>query len=120
MEHKEQTLTAQTGATRQAPALSTVDCRLSAKRAARAIQPDLFAPKPVWLETVLRKLPGSDFLSVVDVALAFGVSTSKVTEWIEEGRLEATNLNAGTPKKTFWKIPRASAEALARHISQGI
>ena len=89
-------------------------------RATRAIQQDLFAPKPVWLETVLRKLPGSDFLSVVDVALAFGVSTSKVTEWIEEGRLEATNLNAGTPKKTFWKIPRASAEVLARHISQGI
>ena len=59
-------------------------------------------------------------LSVVDVALAFGVSTSKVTEWIEEGRLEAANLNAGTPKKAFWKIPRASAVALARHINQGI
>ena len=121
MEHKNPGFTAQTGATRQAPALSTVRCQLSAARAARrAIQPDLFAARPVWLETVLRKLPGSDFLSVVDVALAFGVSTSKVTEWIEEGRLEATNLNAGTPKKTFWKIPRASAVSLAEHINQGI
>ena len=86
----------------------------------RPIQADLFAALPAWLETVLRKLPGADFLSVVDVALAFGVSTSKVTEWIEEGRLEAANLNAGTPKKAFWKIPRASAVALARHINQGI
>lgn len=121
MEHKNPGFTAQTGATRQAPALTANNCQLSAARAARrAIQQDLFAPKPVWLETVLRKLPGSDFLSVVDVALAFGVSTSKVTEWIEEGRIEATNLNAGTPKKAFWKIPRASAEALAKHINQGI
>ncbi len=115
----------------RAPALSTVSddiaprlartCQLSAARAARrAIQPDLFAARPVWLETVLRKLPGMDFLSVADVALAFGVSTSKVTEWIEEGRLEATNLNAGTPKKAFWKIPRASAVSLAEHINQGI
>lgn len=101
--------------------LSAVNCPLSAARAARrAIQQDLFAARPVWLETVLRKLPGMDFLSVADVALAFGVSTSKVTEWIEEGRLEATNLNAGTPKKTFWKIPRASAVSLAEHINQGI
>ena len=86
----------------------------------RPIQTDLFAAWPVWLETVLRKLPGMDFLSVADVALAFGASTSKVTGWIEEGRLEATNLNASTAKKIFWKIPRASAEALARHIAQGI
>lgn len=121
MEHKEQSLTAQTGATRQAPALTANSCQLSAARAARrAIQSDLFAARPVWLETVLRKLPGMDFLSVADVALAFGVSTSKVTEWIEEGRIEATNLNAGTPKKAFWKIPRASAVSLAKHINQGI
>lgn len=122
MEHKNPGFTAQTGATRQAPALSTVDCSLSTSRrvARRAIQPDLFAARPVWLETVLRKLPGMDFLSVADVALAFGVSTSKVTEWIEEGRIEATNLNAGTPKKAFWKIPRASAVSLAEHINQGI
>ena len=110
----------QTGETHRAPALSAVRCQLSAARATRAIQQDLFAPKPVWLETVLRKLPGMDFLSVADVALAFGVSTSKVTEWIEEGRIEATNLNAGTPKKAFWKIPRASAVSLAEHINQGI
>lgn len=87
---------------------------------ARIIQQDLFAAEPQWLATVLRKLPSTDFLSVVDVSLAFGVSSSKVAEWIEEGRLEAVNLNAGTVKKTFWKIPRASAEALARHIAQGI
>ena len=86
----------------------------------RVIQRDLFAPKPQWLSTVLRKLPAMDFLSVVDIALAFGVSTSKVIDWIDDGRLEAVNLNSGTDKKTFWKIPRASAEELARHIAAGI
>ena len=109
----------QRGDPQRAPAPFTVH-RSPFTRAQRAIQQDLFAARPVWLETVLRKLPGMDFLSVADVALAFGVSTSKVTEWIEEGRIEATNLNAGTPKKAFWKIPRASAVSLAEHINQGI
>ena len=77
---------------------------------ARPIQGDLFAPPPAWLRTVLRRLPAQDFLSVADVALA----------WIEEGRLEAVNLNAGTGKKTFWKIPRESAVALARHMAEGV
>lgn len=85
----------------------------------KPIQTDMFAPKPHWLETVERKLPVTDFLSVVDVAMAFAVSAAKVTEWIEEGRLEAANLNAGTGKKTFWKIPRASAIALAEQIDRG-
>ena len=40
--------------------------------------------------------------------------------WIEEGRLEAVNLNAGTGKKAFWKIPRESAVALARHMAEGV
>ena len=86
----------------------------------RSIQSDLFASPPVWLRTVLRRLPAQDFLGVSDVALAFGASTTTVTEWIEEGRLEAVNLNAGTGKKTFWKIPRESAVALAKHLAQGI
>ena len=85
----------------------------------KPMQADLFAPEPVWLETVLRRLPGMDFIGVADVALAFGVSSSKVAEWIEEGRLEAANLNAGTGRKTFWRIPRAAAAALARQIAQG-
>lgn len=87
---------------------------------ARPIQGDLFAPPPAWLRTVLRRLPAQDFLSVADVALAFCASTTTVTEWIEEGRLEAVNLNAGTGKKTFWKIPRESAVALARHMAAGV
>lgn len=87
---------------------------------AHFIQTDLFAAQPAWLATVMRRLPGADFLGVSDVALAFGVSSSKVTEWIEEGRLEAANLNAGTPKKTFWRIPRAAVVALAQAIARGI
>ena len=79
---------------------------------ARPIQTDLFAPPPAWLRTVLRRLPAQDFLSVADVALAFGVSSTTATEWIEEGRLEAVNLNAG--------IPRESAVALARHMAAGV
>ena len=75
----------------------------------KAIQGDLFAPPPAWLRTVLRRLPAQDFLGVSDVALAFGASTTTVTEWIEEGR-----------KKTFWKIPRESAVALARHMAEGV
>ena len=86
----------------------------------RAIQGDLFAPPPTWLATVLRRLSSKDFLSVADVALAFDVSSTKVTEWIEEGRIEAVNLNAGTGKKAFWKISRNSAVALAHHMAQGI
>ena len=72
----------------------------------RSIQSDLFAPPPAWLRTVLRRLPAQDFLSA--------------TEWIEEGRLEAVNLNAGTGKKTYWRIPRESAVALAKHIAEGV
>lgn len=87
---------------------------------ARPIQGDLFAPPPAWLRTVLRRLPAQDFLSVADVALAFGVSSTTATEWIEEGRLEAVNLNAGTGKKTYWRIPRESAVALARHMAEGV
>ena len=64
----------------------------------KAIQGDLFAPPPAWLRTVLRRLPAQDFLGVADVALAFGVSSTTATEWIEEGRLEAVNLNAGIAK----------------------
>ena len=86
----------------------------------RSIQSDLFAPPPAWLRTVLRRLPAQDFLSVADVALAFGVSSTTATEWIEEGRLEAVNLNAGTGKKTYWRIPRESAVALAKHIAEGV
>ena len=83
----------------------------------RSIQGDLFAPPPTWLRTVLRRLPAQDFLSVADVALAFGVSSTTATEWIEEGRLE---LNAGTGKKTYWRIPRESAVALAEHMAAGV
>lgn len=86
---------------------------------ARSQQLDMFSPPPVWLETVMRRLPAHDFLSVVDVALAFSVSTTKVIEWIEQGRIEAVNLNAGTAKKAFFKIPRASVVALAEHIVAG-
>ena len=79
----------------------------------RAIQGDLFASPPTWLRTVLRRLPAQDFLSVADVALAFTASTTTVTEWIEDGRLEAVNLNAGTgkpsPSPSTWR--RASDDA---------
>ncbi|MEG1428116.1 MAG: helix-turn-helix domain-containing protein, partial [Oscillospiraceae bacterium] len=65
-------------------------------------------------------LPPCDYLSTSDVALAFGVSSTKVTQWIEEGRLEAADLNTGTNLKTFWKIPRCSAIALAQSIAHGV
>ncbi len=84
------------------------------------IQTDMFADQPQWLDTVTRKLPIHDFLSVMDVALAFGVSPTKVTVWIEEGRLEAANLNAGLPRKAFWKIPRSAALSLAKRIADGV
>lgn len=74
-----------------------------------------------WKDTVLRRLPGTDFLGVIDVALAFGVSQTKVVSWIEEGRLEAANLNAGIAgRRSFYRIPRTGVLDFIERIQQGI
>lgn len=71
-----------------------------------------------WYESVIGRLPKRDFIGIVDVSLAFGVSATTVMEWINERRLEAVNLNAGTAKRAFWSIPRSSAVALARYLAE--
>lgn len=84
----------------------------------RHIQLDLFA-QPAWRETVLRRLPACDFLTVPEVALAFAVSAPVVQKWIDEGRLEAGNLNFDCLRKAFYRIPRASVLRLIDQIAAG-
>lgn len=121
MEHKNPGLTAQTGATRQAPALSAVNCQLSAARAARrAIQPDLFAQSESVEALVTRRLPVGDLLLVSDVASALNITRTKVIELMEQGLIKGVNLNLGSNRRPFYKITRDSVLAYARRLEQGI
>lgn len=87
----------------------------------RVVQTDLFSGGRFWRETVLSRLPAHDFLTVADVALAFQISLAKVATWIEEGRLEAADLNVVKPgRRAFYRIPRRSVLRLIEQIDQGL
>ena len=53
-----------------------------------------------------------------DAAAIFDVSRDTIRAWIEEGRLAATNLNAGTGRKPHYQITRQAVIALAHNINQ--
>jgi len=94
---------------------------------AMAVQGDMFTggAGPGFAAHVMARLGGAGWFAVPDVAAAFNVSDSAVRGWIEEGRLEAADINAGraprdgAPHRPYWRVMRASAEALAQRMEKG-
>ncbi|MCL2103470.1 MAG: hypothetical protein FWH21_00205 [Kiritimatiellaeota bacterium] len=90
-------------------------------------QADIFAQGagPGFAALVRKRLGAAEWFAVPDVAGAFNVSATSVHQWIEEGRLVAADINAGrvsgkgSPMRPYWRVTRASAEALADRIERG-
>ena len=51
--------------------------------------------------------------------LAIAERVAKVLELIEEGMIQAVNLNMGTPLRPFYKVMRESVMAYARRLDKG-
>jgi hypothetical protein len=55
----------------------------------------------------------------------FDVGTTKVREWIEEGRLPCANLNTGIVRggdelRPLWRITRSAVLEMAERMEKGI
>ncbi|MBR5591982.1 MAG: hypothetical protein IKW38_05545 [Kiritimatiellae bacterium] len=85
----------------------------------KAVQDDLFAERGTFEALMQRRLPAADLLVISDVASALNITRSKVLELIEEGMIQAVNLNMGTPLRPFYKVMRESVLAYARRLDKG-
>lgn len=103
------------------------------------VQTDLsgaLAGGPRYVEMIKRRMhrdPNHGY-SVIEVAGLFGVSDTKVREWIEEGRLPAANLNAGMtcpedperpggarrPIRPMWRMSPEAVLAHAANMEGGL
>ncbi len=91
-------------------------------------------PQPYYTQQVAARLKRQDAFGTVEAAGCFGVSETTVREWIEEGRLNAADLNAGRvrpvdpdepgrgtrPMRPYYRITREAILDLARRMDNGI
>jgi hypothetical protein len=89
-----------------------------------------------FVELIERRLSKDQnvMYSVMDVAVVFSVSDTKVREWIEDGRLCGANMNAGMtcpvnpdkpdgerrPLRPLWRMTRAAIMDMAAHMEAGV
>ncbi len=64
------------------------------------------------------RIPKKLFMTPGDFASALDVGLDKVYGWIEDGSLDALNLNPGGARATY-KISRESAERLIQKLTKG-
>jgi hypothetical protein len=75
-------------------------------------------------ELVEKRIKGQEMFGVADVAAVFDVGTTKVREWIEEGRLPCANLNTGIVRggdelRPLWRITRSAVLEMAERMEKG-
>ncbi len=87
-----------------------------------------------YFEQVERRMKRQESFGTVDAAGCFGVSENTIREWIEEGRLNAADLNAGRtravdpsdptrgqrPMRPYYRITREAMLELARRMDTTI
>lgn len=92
-------------------------------------QTDMMTPtSTAFLDEIRRRLAADKrpWLATADVAGIFGVDPNTILEWIDEGRINATNLNAGRmdaagkPMRPFWRLMRVDVIDLAERIGRGV
>jgi len=71
-----------------------------------------------YLDEIKSRCKFAARFSTGDAAAIFGVSADTIRAWMEEGRLESINLNAGTHRRPHYQITRQAIIALAEKISK--